>query len=321
MNKNRAALAALALLSHFSIAKAETLATAELGLFSFSQTDSQTCTGCVAQVTHSFGPPNFPVSMSGDVTASASFGVLRASARSGAFGNPSPLTTAITHGGRAQAQFQDFFQINNNNPLLQGTLGTVTIPLSFVWGFVGSSGGSSGVGIRGNADIRMQWDPNMGNSNIQISEFREDFDRNSSFKGAGSKIGLSTPFSVIPFTFTPTLSVTFKYGLTISLIYDLKISETVGEAGATGFLNNFATLDAGHSAYWGGFESVLDANGQPAAYTTTSFSGHDWSKSSIPSAVPTPVSSILMLSGLGAILFFARPKQTPNRSLNMQAPC
>ena len=78
------------------------------------------------------------------------------------------------------------------------------------------------------------------------------------------------------------------------------------DVGGGGPVDESFTLDAAHSAYWGGFRSVMDANGDAVAYTPAPGSQADWSKSYIPLAVPEPNAYLLVLAGLCAVGFALR---------------
>jgi hypothetical protein len=104
---------------------------------------------------------------------------------------------------------------------------------------------------------------------------------------------------VVPFGRTILANVSFIFGQNFSFIAALRTH-------ALGSLEHQGVVDASHSAYWGGLQSVLDQNGRPVAYTLSSSSGTDWSQSFVPSPVPEPGSSALMLAGLAVIVAVAR---------------
>ena len=300
MYKTRAAqISVVVLSSYLSVANAAVLATAELGLDNFSGTSSQTCEGCPAQVTRSFSPPALAYFASGDVVASAGSGFLRAYANVTASGQH---TGFVTIGGKASASFADFFTINN--PLLDGTPGKLLIPLQFSWDFVGSSSLPAGLGITGSAIFEMLVNPNI--SGFSRVNFVEEFGRNGSLGRSGLEQLPGAASSTIPFTYTPTMTIDFIFGRTIAVRGKLNISAFGRDFNTNDITDMTVTLDAGHSAYWGGFASVLGADGLPVAYTTTSAEGHDWSQSSIPSPVPAPASGALLMAGVGSVVAYMR---------------
>jgi hypothetical protein len=85
-------------------------------------------------------------------------------------------------------------------------------------------------------------------------------------------------------------------------------SHTVGR------FDHQALVDATHSAYWAGFEAVLDGNGNAVAYTLSTGSGTDWSQSFVPSSVPEPGTATSWLVGLAILTVGSLRNQ---RSLNL----
>ena len=83
------------------------------------------------------------------------------------------------------------------------------------------------------------------------------------------------------------------------------------EAKGGGFEDESFTVDAAHSAFWGGFRSVTDAQGSAVDYTLGAGSQADWSKSFMPSSVPEPNRFALMTAGLlvvGCMLVYRRQR-------------
>ncbi len=92
--------------------------------------------------------------------------------------------------------------------------------------------------------------------------------------------------------------------------FDMRMEmEGYAAAGSKGLgANASATFDLGHSAYWGGITSIT-VNGEDIPFTLTSQSGHDWTQSSIPTAVPIPAAVWLFGSGLLGLIGVARRKR------------
>ncbi len=295
----------VAFLGFSCIVQADTSASAELGLDTFNVTDSHSCAGtCTAQVSKSIFPPTFTYFTSGDAIAEAGFGTLRAFAATTALG---VHNSRIHTGAKIAASFTDFFRVNGG--ALNGTLATLTIPLRFNWSFTATSA-ASGVGILGIAEFSVLLDPNLGISNVQSLAFREEFAPGASLGGTGQlTTGLST-FTPVPFTNTPTMMIGIELGRTIKVKADLNVTiagndfNVLSPANVAPFADFLVQLDAGHSAYWGGIQSVVDANGQSVEFSVSSASGHDWSQSSVPATVPLPASLVLLMAACGTLPVF-----------------
>lgn len=113
---------------------------------------------------------------------------------------------------------------------------------------------------------------------------------------------LTNPFQatgVIPFTF----------GRPFIIGASLDISTNVGSYGIPSIY--VAAIDASHSAYWGGIDSV-STDGTSVDYTVTSASGTDYRYSTAP-AVPEASTVILMCFGLSVILLRNWRRKTRSR--------
>jgi len=84
------------------------------------------------------------------------------------------------------------------------------------------------------------------------------------------------------------------------------------DAKGGGFEDESFTVDAEHSAFWGGFQSVTDAHGNAVNYTLGAGSQADWSKSFIPTAVPEPDTFALIVPALLAMgsMLYCKPHKT-----------
>jgi len=99
--------------------------------------------------------------------------------------------------------------------------------------------------------------------------------------------------------------------------FDIRM-ELSGRAAAIAYgqyTRAWSDFDLGQSAYWGGIADVT-VDGASVPFTLTSQSGHDWTQSSIPSAVPLPAavwlfgSALLGLIGVGRRRGAERPTTT-----------
>ena len=104
---------------------------------------------------------------------------------------------------------------------------------------------------------------------------------------------------VVPFTPQILAQVDFVFGQPFSFTATLI-------AAAVGNFDQQVEVDASHSAYWGGFQSVLDGGGNAVSYSVTSGSQTDWSQSFVPATVPEPGTWALLLAGVGLVSACAR---------------
>lgn len=276
---------------------ANVTANAELGLTNFNRTASQTCPGCVAEATGNINDPPIGFSTSGTASASADYGILKASGNFQAFG---PHTGIVVDVVKANATFEDNFIIDKVG--LTGTQGVVDIPLDFSWSVTGSStfGGTS---FQASNKYSTRFFHSNNNNLIIANYFAEDFDSSGSLGRSASSQGSSGVFVKMPFTFQPTISLNFTYGEVIKVISTLDIVMSAKDYNTTGITSLFGIDDAGHSAYWGGFAAVRDASGTLVqGYTVQSGSGTNWALSSIPASVPEPGNLAMMVAGLGLVL-------------------
>ncbi len=105
------------------------------------------------------------------------------------------------------------------------------------------------------------------------------------------------------------LMVDFTWGEELRIGGQLQTSCVVGSRASS--LYGGCTADAGHSSYWGGISSIVDASGNVInSYNLTSGSGTDYSKSMIPfeSDVPEPATLPIILLGFASLSLFARKR-------------
>lgn len=96
--------------------------------------------------------------------------------------------------------------------------------------------------------------------------------------------------------------------------FDIKM-EISGRAYALAYgagASSSSGYDLGRSAYWGGIGSIT-VDGQEIPFTLTSQSGHDWTQSSIPAAVPVPTAAWLFGPGLLGLVGVARRRARENK--------
>jgi hypothetical protein len=242
--------------------------------------DLKTCPGCQASI-----------SSTGTVT-SAAFGTSQPDSLARATADHGILKTFATaasngHFGEAKATatalFSDAFTINS--PGLAGQHGTVVIPLEFNY-----TSSRSGV-----ASSQVTLSLEVGHT------FPLDvYQRSLQFNPGGTVLSDSfdPPHVVTPFSTAILAAVDFVFGQSVGFTTTLEVK-------GGGFFDEAFTLDAEHSAFWGGFRSVTDANGNAVDYTLGTGSQADWSMSFFPSTstVPEPDTFALMLAGLCAVGF------------------
>ena len=243
--------------------------------------DVKSCTGCLASIssTGTVVTQQFGTNQSdGSATASADYGVLKTFATASSNGHYGYATAT------ASASFSDAFTIDA--PGLDGQHGTVTIPLEF--NYVSSRSGTA----TSHVTLTFQTFPGGPPETYQRSlTFHPDGTTTSDSFDPGPVV---TPFSTLLLA-----RVDFVFGQPLS--FEAKL-----DVGGGGPFDESFTLDAAHSAYWGGFRSVTDANGDAVAYRLAPGSQADWSKSYIPLAVPEPNAYVLVLAGLCTVGFALR---------------
>ena len=249
--------------------------------------DLKTCPGCEASISSTGTVPSatFGTSHSDSTArASASYGVLKtfaSAASSGHFGQARATATA---------SFSDVFTINALG--LAGQHGTVVIPLEFSYT-------NSLSGPQSFSQIRLS---------LELFDTfpTARYQRSAQYNPDGTVLSDSfdPPHVVTPFSTSILANVDFVFGQPLSFQVTL-------EAKGGGFEDESFTVDAAHSAFWGGFRSVTDAQGSAVDYTLGAGSQADWSKSFMPSSVPEPNRFALMTAGLlvvGCMLLYRRQR-------------
>jgi PEP-CTERM motif len=242
----------------------------------------QTCPGCLATISSTGSVPSatFGPSQSDSLArAVADYGVLKNFATS----------TSSGHFGRAKAtataSFSDLFTIDAAG--LNGQHGTVVIPLEL--GYTVTRSG------QGNGSVTLTFEPG--------GDPTRTYQRSLIFNSDGTTTSNSFDpgHVVVPFSPSILAAVDFVFGQPTSFVVQM-------ESIAGGVFDASFTLDAEHSTFWGGFQSVTDANGRAVDYTLSPGSQVDWSTSFIPRMVPEPTTYALMLAGLWAIVCASRKK-------------
>jgi hypothetical protein len=249
----------------------------------------QNCPGCLATISSTGSVPSATVGPSQSDSlgrAVADYGVLKTFATS----------TSSGHFGRAKAtataSFADLFTINAAG--LNGQHGTVVIPLELAYTVTRSG--------EGNGSVTLTFEPGGDPTRM--------YQRSLIFNSDGTTLSNSFDPDHVTVPFSPSIlaAVDFVFGQPTNFVVKM-------ESIAGGVLDASLTLDAEHSAFWGGFQSVTDANGRAVDYTLTPGSQVDWSTSFVPHLIPEPATHALMLAGLCAILCASRRNST--RALTM----
>ena len=244
--------------------------------------DVKNCAGCQASIsnTGTVTTAAFGTSQSDSLArATADYGILKTFAAATSNGHFGEARVVM-----ATASFSDIFTINATG--LEGQHGTVVIPVDFSYTSSRSGQGS-------------------GQVTLTLTRFiggRSDlYKRSLSFNSDGTTTSDSfDPVHVVtPFSTSILATLDFVFGQPVSF-------EVALDARGGGFFDQSFTLDAEHSAFWGGFRSVTDASGDAVAYTLAPGSQADWSKSFIPQAVPEADTYVLMLAGLATLAFVLR---------------
>jgi hypothetical protein len=238
--------------------------------------DLKTCPGCRAKISSTGTVPSatFGTSHSDSTArATADYGVLKSFATAPSSGHFAQARATAT------ASFSDVFTIDA--PGLSGQHGKVVIPVQFSYTnmLTGSSSFSQ-------ISLSLELFNTSPSSKYQRS-------LHYSANGTAVSDSFDPPHVITPFGTSLLATVDFIFGQAVP--FQLKL-----EARGGGFNDESFTVDAEHTAYWGGFQSVTDANGKAVSYTLGPGSQADWSKSFIPNAVPEPQSIVIMLAGLCA---------------------
>lgn len=215
--------------------------------------------------------------------ASASFGVLRV------FGEAHSLTGASPSlvYGAGYATWQDDFLISSST--LNGQTGHLTLSLQIDGNLTGS----------GN-------EPATQTSNRSRASAAYTFSQNGATIGVKSQDYYINTGESVGDDFlnqTQTFTVNFTFGTPFEMRFSVSAGATSYSTGTTA-VNTRADLS--HTATWGGFSSVTDAQGNPAAYSFGTTSGTDFSQP----VVPEPGACALMLAtAAGAMTHILRRRR------------
>jgi len=256
-----------------------------------TSSDHKECEGCLASTSNTgivIGANGVTSHSTGFGTAYAEHGVLKTFASSESSGPRGYAQATST------ATFGDLLTIDA--PGLSGQNGAVSMLLLFdflehVVGQPGAAGGRAQLGL-----------------DLFVGGRTERYERTLIFDPNG--LTTSQSFDpgnvVVPFGKQIVADVDFVFGQPFTFVATLR-------AFATGSFDQQVEVDASHSAYWGGFQSVLDVGGNAVDYTVTSSSLTDWSRSFVPSAVPEPPPVALLLAGMGLIGVFTHRRRADAR--------
>jgi hypothetical protein len=212
------------------------------------------------------------------------------------YGTLKARTSVSGYGSYASSQatisqwFSDSLSVDA--PGLTGTTGTVLIPFAFNYDIIRSY-----AGVGASLVVRIQ--SSTSSTGITRSVIGgTDNGSDLPFTFVATLNGADVPFSTlfyIPFEFT--------YGENINIY----VQAQIGASGNTDTSHSSysGVVNFTNSAHWGGFQSVLDSEGNIVTnYTTSSASGTDWSINQIP-AVPEPSTYAMLLAGLSLIAVYS----------------
>lgn len=246
----------------------------------------ETCAGCIATLAGSFTVYDYLTNAqnTGAVSGSAvaDYGVLKSYAQDTTTRNAG-VTLSST------AKFTDQFVIDSTGRT--GQVGSIVIPMSFVWNLASDGGGSA------SSSLDISFSSSHGGSATTIH--KSQWWNGTTLVTQSTINGVAMPFD---FDFDVLLPIYFGF--------DEIVSVTLNSSSASSGSQS-ATADAAHSYYWGGFESVNDSGGNAVSYSQSSRSGTDWSKSLIPTtaSVPEPATGLLTLVAALALGATSRRKQ------------
>jgi len=229
---------------------------------------------------------------SGQVGASAEFGVLRARATGSASG-PFGESGGAVSGGSIGASWEDRFTILPADPSLQFQPGTFVFRLLLDGTLAASAGGAT------LSNTRAQFGLFVAAGSCAVGcEFRRFGQRGDFGSQGGGVIESGDP--IADFTSTP---VPFAFGIPV----DLRVVLDAFAQAVAGLDPALSSADAalGQTLVWDGLLQVDDARGSPVtAYTVTSDSGVDWSR-----PVPEPATAACVALGCALLAASARRRR------------
>lgn len=241
------------------------------------------------------------------IYASAAVGRLGASANAHVpHYSASPLDTRVS--ALARPSWTD--ELTFNSLGLTGQPGSATLSLAYSWTLALTDPSPAGIypaQSYAQGDVKMTATYGNRGSYAEIGDALVPTDcgaalcpieRVANFVGSG---GPPTP--VQPGPGILSLEVAFIFGDPFSLTVYLSAQTSVygGQSSSTD-----ATVDASHTALWGGINAVL-SEGTSVDYSVSSASGFNYR---VPLPVPEPGTYALMLSGLGVLGLMARRRRS-----------
>ena len=237
---------------------------------------------------------------SAEANALAEYGVLKVDAEASMsfYTGPNNFISVYTSHATANSRFSDSIVFGGG---AANTPGWVTFGIDVNGTQDASADGALAAFTFGaaNWELRLNIDGQTSAIYRNLSRFADGSGSDVSGGYAGA-----SPFDTHWFT------VPMQFGTPWSIDVQLNIT-SVARINAGGVDGSAAGLvDLGHSAYWAGISLVTLQDGTPTAFTATAASGTDY----IPSMVPEPTTWVLMLAGMGVVIWLAQEQPGLRRS-------